>query len=87
MGLNSVQGAGRRQLVGTVLIGWWGGKWESALSAFWFQLVWGLRASGQHAVTFLPPAGGFSLCKTAPRTWLRTVSTALEEELKVLDFV
>ena len=31
--------------------------------------------------------GGFSTCKTAPRTWLRVLSIVLEEELKVLDFV
>ena len=26
------------QLVDILLIGWWGGKWESASSTFWFQL-------------------------------------------------
>ena len=35
-----------------LLIGWWGGNWELASSTFWFVLVWGLRACGQHAVNF-----------------------------------
>ena len=34
----------------------------------------------------LPPAGSFSIYKTAHRIWLRILSIALEEELKVLDF-
>ena len=34
-----------------------------------------------------PNSGGFSICKTAQRTWLRILSIALEEELKVLNFV
>ena len=41
---------------------------------------------GSRQLTF-PPGGGFSTCKTAPRTWLRILSVVLEEELKVLDFV
>ena len=40
------------QLVDTLLIGWWRGHRESASSTFWFQLVWGLRAGGQHAGNF-----------------------------------
>ena len=60
--------------------------WESQSSTFWFQPVWGLRAGGQHAVNFLH-LRGFSVCKTAQRIKLRTLSIALEEELKVLDFV
>ena len=35
------------QLVDFLLIGWWWGKCESALSTFWFQLIWSLRACGQ----------------------------------------
>ena len=31
--------------------------WESQLSTFWFQLVWGLCAGGQHAVNFLHLVG------------------------------
>ena len=31
---------GHAQLMGILLIGWWGGKWKSASSTFWFQLVW-----------------------------------------------
>ena len=27
---------GRDQLMDTLLIGWWGGKWESESSTFWF---------------------------------------------------
>ena len=34
----------------------------------------------------LPPGGGFSIYKTAHRTWLRILSVALKKELKVLDF-
>ena len=48
---------GRDQPVDVLLIGWWGDKWESASSTFWFQLVWGLRACGQHAVNFSHLAG------------------------------
>ena len=51
-GSYSVQGVGRGQLVDILLIGWWGGKRESASSTFWFQLVWGLRAREQQAVNF-----------------------------------
>ena len=40
--------------------------------------------SGHHVVNF--PGGGFSVYKTARRIWLRVLSIALEEELKVLDF-
>ena len=32
------------------------------------------------------PGRGFSICKTAQRTWLRILSIALKGELKVLDF-
>ena len=32
-------------------------------------------------------SGGFSICKTAQKIWLRILSIALEAELKVLDFV
>ena len=35
------------QLVDLLLIGWWWGKCESALSTFWFQLIWSLRTCGQ----------------------------------------
>ena len=36
-------------------------------------------------VNFFCLAGGFSKYKTAQRIWLRTLSIALEEALKVLD--
>ena len=43
----------RDQLVDILLMGWWGGKWESASSTFWFQPVWGLLLVGrQHTVNF-----------------------------------
>ena len=35
--------------------------------------------------SFLPKGGGFSICKTAQRIWLRKLRIALEEELKVRD--
>ena len=35
---------------------------------------------------FLPSAGGFNSHETAQGTWLRVLSIALEEGLKVLDF-
>ena len=41
---------------------------------------------GGTQLTF-PTWWGFSISKTAPRTWLRILSIALEEEIKVLDFV
>ena len=56
---------GHDQLVDLLLIGWWGGKWESASSTFCSQPVWGLHACGQHK--FLPPGEGFCVCKTAQR--------------------
>ena len=36
--------------------------------------------------SLLPSAGGFSVYETSHRTWLRILSVALEEELKVLHF-
>ena len=56
---------GRDQLVDILLMGWWGGKWESASSTFWFQPVWGPHASGQQTVNFSHLVGGLSICKTA----------------------
>ena len=35
--------------------------------------------------SLLPPGGGFGICKITQRTRLGILSTALEEELKVLD--
>ena len=43
---------GRDQLVDILLIGWWGGKWESVSSTFWLQPVWDLHACGQRTVNF-----------------------------------
>ena len=40
------------QLMVVLWIGWWWGKWVSASLTFWFQLVWGLCACGQHTVNF-----------------------------------
>lgn len=71
------------QLVDTFLMGGWWGNLDSASSTFWFQLVWGLCACGQH---ILPPGGGFSAWKTAHRTGLWILSIALEEKLQVPDF-
>ena len=34
-----------------------------------------------------PSGGHFSVSKTTHRMWLRVLSTAFEEKLKVLDFV
>lgn len=42
----SVRGAGRGQLLDMLLIGGWGGHWESAALTCWFHRVWGLRAVG-----------------------------------------
>ena len=53
---------------------WLPGGEESASSTFWFQLLWGLPAYRQHTDNF-PPAGGFSIFKTARRTWLQGLST------------
>ena len=70
----------------TFLMGGWGGQRESASSPFWVQVVWGLRACGQHTVDFLH-LRGFGTSNTAARTRLRIFSLVLEEELKVLDLV
>ena len=53
------------QLVDILLTGWWGGKWElaSSTSGSTWSGVYMLVGSTQ----FLPPGGGFSLCKTAQR--------------------
>lgn len=42
----------KEQFLDIFLIRWWRGNWESASSAFLFQLVWGLHACGQHTVNF-----------------------------------
>ena len=51
-----------RDLVDSLLTGWWWGNQESAWSTFWFQWseVYGLVGSMQ----LLPPGGGYSICKT-----------------------
>lgn len=44
--------------------------------------------SAHHTLKFFQlVGGGVCLCRTAHGTWLRVSSTALEEELEVLDFV
>ena len=49
------------KLLHNSLIGcWWGNRvmfLESQSSTFWFQLVWGLRACGQHTVNFFHLVG------------------------------
>ena len=59
------------QLVTLLLIGWWGGSrglfQKSPSSAFWFQLVWGLRARGQDVIPILHVGTGLSFCKTTQR--------------------
>ena len=40
------------QLTDSLLIGWWWRNRESTSTTFWFQLVWGLCACGQHTVNF-----------------------------------
>ena len=39
------------------ILGWWWGNQESTSSTFWFWLVWGLHACGQHIVNFFYPVG------------------------------
>ena len=68
------------QLLDILPIPWQWGKQESTLSTFWFQMIWAVYRS------LLPPGGGVSICKITQRTWLRILSTDLEEELNVLDF-
>ena len=43
-----------------------------------------MATTGHHVVNF-SPGGGFSICKTAHRIWLRILPVALENKLKVLD--
>ena len=69
------------QLLDILLIPWQLGKQESTLSTFWFQLIWAAYCS------LLPHGGGFSICKITQRSWLRILSTDLEEELNVLSSV
>ena len=47
----------------------------------------GSPCCGQHTVKLLPLGGDFSICRTAQSIRLGVLSTILEEELKVLDFV
>ena len=61
------------------------GHWESVSSTFWFQLVWGLRVCGQHAVNFFHLVGA-----SAPAKQLQGQGSEYHlvfEEPKVLDFV
>ena len=51
------------------------------VAAYVMATVWSSGGS------LLPPAGGFVIYKTAQRMWFRMLSIALEEELKVLDYV
>ena len=51
------------------------------VAAYVMATVWSSCGS------LLPPDGGFIIYKTAQRMWFRMLSTALEEELKVLDYV
>lgn len=51
------------------------------VAAYVMATVWSSSGS------FLPPDGGFVLYKTAQRMWFRMLSIALEDELKVLDYV
>ena len=60
--------------------------WESQLSVFWLQLVWGPCDDGQHVVNFFLLVGVLVFAKH-PKIWLRILFIALEGELKVLDFV
>ena len=50
------------------------------VAAYVMATVWSSCSS------LLPSAGGFSIYETDHRTWLRILSVALKEELKVLDF-
>ena len=52
-----------------------------------FSELWQLKSwvqSGHHVVTF--STWCFGICTTAPRLWLRILPTALEKELKILDY-
>ena len=52
-----------------------------------FLKLWQLKPwvqSGHHVVNF--STWGFSICKAAHRRWPRILATALENELKVLDY-
>ena len=61
--LNSVQEAECDQLMDIFQTGGWRGNRESASSSFWFQMVWGLPASGQNTVDFLYPVGALAPAK------------------------
>ena len=47
-----VMGQKKGMISSWTLVGWWQGKWESALSTVWFKAVWGLHAYVQHTVNF-----------------------------------
>ena len=51
------------------------------VAAYVVATVWSSCSS------LIPPGGSFSIYKTAHRTWLRILSTALEAAQKVLDYM
>ena len=59
---------------------------ESVSSNIRFQLVWGVHRFSQYAVNS-STWWAFQYLQKNSRVWLRMLSMALEEELKVLDFV
>ena len=68
---------------------WWGGNRVVCPKSVINLLVpagLGPRAGGQQAVIF-STCQGFYCLQNSSRTWLRIMSTALEEELKALGFV
>ena len=73
------------QLLGNLLISWWWCNWKPTSSTFFYHLVYGLLASGQHAVYFFHLVG-VSVSTNSLRIWLRILSVALEEVFKVLEF-
>ena len=74
-------------VLGTVSLQFWGQFVSISLkqilgivAAYVMPTVWSSCSS------LLPPDGGFSICKTAHRIWLRILSIALGEEIKILGF-
>ena len=77
---------GYDQLMDIPLTGWWWGSCESTSSTFWFQPGWGLHTVDNIQLTS-SAWWGFQGPPQSSRPWFIILSVALEEELKVLDFV
>ena len=84
-------GGGGEESYSVRVISLWSFFWLADGDVIWsqhHQISASNRSGVYRRVDFIQftPGEGFSTCKTAQRTWLRILSIAFEEELKILDF-